>query len=482
MNQEKRSIGKFVTWCVVLVLGLVPIIKGESAKIRLDRSADKWTRQNKDLLSVEQMRADLNLLHKILLESHPNLYRAISEEKSENAWRNIYKRIKKPLSVMQFLNLLNPLLGIYNDGHTYLEMPFESNELKDYVAAGNLFFPFRVWGKNDRLYVTESFGKTHLPPGTEIVTVSGAKVKNINRDLINATAGDSSAAKSVLVTRLFGLLFWQRSQRANEYKMTVRRPAQKKLETVSAKGISFEKFKEYSFSDPAARFYELTPQIAVLEINFMQSDDAVKQQIDDAFRQIRQNNYSSLVIDIRRNGGGNSIVADWVFAYLTAKPYRHSDIKEVRLSPYLIEKNKFFRQWTTKLKETNAVKGDKIILESQNDKAAARRDWLYDGRVYLLTSPRTYSSGFMMAETFKCYGFGTLIGESPGSYRNLTGELMNFRLPNSKLIGYVSTSQYFPPCYQKAKTDFLAPDIKIEQAYKDLVKGKDTVLEYIKSR
>lgn len=56
---------------------------------------------------------------------------------------------------------------------------------------------------------------------------------------------------------------------------------------------------------------------------------------------------------------------------------------------------------------------------------------------------------------------------------------MHFKLPKSGLVGYVATSDYQPPCYQKAKTDFLAPDVRIEQTREDLVAGKDTVLEYI---
>jgi C-terminal processing protease CtpA/Prc len=168
---------------------------------------------------------------------------------------------------------------------------------------------------------------------------------------------------------------------------------------------------------------------------------------------------------------------------LTRKRYRQSSIKEIRLSSYLTETNKFYRDWTAKLKTQNPIVGDKIVLKSddaEDEPAPETEKWIYPGKVYLLTAPRTYSSGFMLAETFKCYKLGTMLGESPGSHRNLTGELMRFTLPNSKLVGYVASSHFYPPCYQKAKTDFLEPDVKIEQTLEDLTAGKDTVLEYVK--
>jgi hypothetical protein len=118
--------------------------------------------------------------------------------------------------------------------------------------------------------------------------------------------------------------------------------------------------------------------------------------------------------------------------------------------------------------------------EGDGESPAADK-WVYRGKVHLLTGPRTYSSGFMMAEAFKCYGFGKLVGESPGSHRNLSGEMRYFTLPRSKWGGFVAVAQFFPPCYLKQKSDLLVPDLHIEQSIEDLIAGKDTVLEFLKS-
>lgn len=446
-------------------------------------SSAAWAQTAGKVLSVEEMRADYDVLHRIVRESHPNLYRRVSEKEAERNWRETRRRITKPLTQMQFLNLLNPVYSQYNDGHTFLEIPLESDDYKNYVKSGGLFFPFRVWAKNERLFVAGNLGTMELPRGTEILTINGKRAKDIFSDLTAAMSGDSAANKAATAERLFGLMLWQRFDPGNEFALKIRRPAQGKTETINAAGINGERLESGMFGDKAVDAYELTPEIMVLEVNKMQSSDAVKKFIDETFARIKEKNYPELVIDIRRNGGGNSVVGDWVFEYLTRKRYRQSSIKEIRLSSYLTENNKFYREWTAKLKTSYPLVGERIVQKSGDEEDEIAPDsekWIYPGKVYLLTAPRTYSSGFMLAETFKCYKFGTMLGESPGSHRNLTGELMRFTLPNSKLVGYVASSHFYPPCYRKSKTDFLEPDVKIEQTLEDLIAGKDTVLEYVK--
>jgi hypothetical protein len=434
-------------------------------------------------LSVEAMLADFDTLHRIVRESHPNPYRGVSEAEAEKNWRRVRARIKKPLSERQFLNLLNPVYSQYQDGHTYLDIPLESKDYKAYAEKGGLFFPFGVWETGGRLFVTDSFGAAPLPKGTEIVAVNGRRANEIFRDLAGAMSGDSAANKAATAARLFSLIYWQRFDPGSEFTLRIRRPQSAGAETVKTAGVTAAELENKMFGGKPVDAYELTPRIMVLEVNKMQSTEAVKKFIDETFARVREKNYAALVIDIRRNGGGNSLVGDWVFAQLTRKNYRQGGIKEIRLSPYLTENNKFFREWTARLKNENPVEGDRIVQRStEADEAGPvdREKWVYEGKVYLLTAPRTYTSGFMMAETFKCYAFGTMVGSAPGSHRNLTGELMRFTLPRSGLQGYVATSHFYPPCYQKTKTDFLAPDANVEQTPEDLAAGRDTVLEYVK--
>jgi len=93
--------------------------------------------------------------------------------------------------------------------------------------------------------------------------------------------------------------------------MVVRRPGTKKEEKVIAAGLDWDAFAKFLYAGDPIRGYELTPQIYVIEVNKMQARDAVKKQIDEIFASIKAKPYTHLVIDLRKNGGGNSVVGDW---------------------------------------------------------------------------------------------------------------------------------------------------------------------------
>ncbi len=427
------------------------------------------------------MRSDLAALRAIVEQSHPNPYRSADQSTVDRNWVLADRKLTKPMSSVEYLNFIAPLLTQYNDGHTAMDLPHESEAFTAYTKAGGKLFPFRVAIKNDKLYITESLGGTSIDRGSEVLAIDGRKTPVVLRDLRQLAMGDTPAGRDSALARLLSLYLWQRYGTGTKFALSVRRPSGE-VAAVTGAGVDWERYSDVLFGDKPIHSYELSPSVYVIEVNKMQSRDEVKKAIDDAFAIVREKGYPHLAIDLRKNGGGNSVVGDWVIEHLTRRPYNQGGTKEVRISPYFAQTSKSYANWIAPQKERFGVTGDRIVIKYEGDGEAADTDkWVYTGKVYLLTGPRTYSSGFMMAEAFKCYGFGQLVGESPGSHRNLSGEMRYFSLPRSKWGGFVAVAQFFPPCYQKQRSDFLAPDVPLKQSLADLTAGKDTVLEYLKS-
>ncbi|HEX2639221.1 MAG TPA: S41 family peptidase, partial [Pyrinomonadaceae bacterium] len=394
-------------------------------------------------LSVEDMRSDLSTLRSIIEQSHPNLYRSSDKSSVERRWLSAQKALKKPMSTIEFLNFVSPLINQYNDAHTSMDLPFEDEAFKSYIKNDGRFFPFQVMIDGDRLYITGSLGNTTLAPGTEIIAIGKRSAKQVLSELRPIVMGDSPAGRDSALQRLFALYVWQMYDNAKDFELKIRLPRNSAANVTKATvaGIDYDLLSKVMFGDEPVRSYELTPDVLVLEINKMQSNDNVKKAIDDAFAKLKEKNYPYLVIDLRKNGGGNSVVGEWALNYLTRRTFNQGGTKEVRISQYLLDNNKFYSGWIPKLKERFPVEGDRLVMKYEGDSDQLDTDkWVYAGKTIMLTSPRTYSSGFMMAEAFSCYKVGRIVGEAPGSYRNLTGELMQFSLPNSKLIGYVAAA------------------------------------------
>ncbi len=72
----------------------------------------------------------------------------------------------------------------------------------------------------------------------------------------------------------------------------------------------------------------------------------------------------------------------------------------------------------------------------------------FDGKLYVLVGPGTFSSAGMFAAMVKDFHLGTLIGEETGATRECFGEVLSVRLPNSDLRLNVSCKQWFAPVPQ----------------------------------
>ncbi len=435
-------------------------------------------RADGELLGVEQMRADADLLHRVLLEAHPDPERGASREATEARWSRLRDALDRPLRPDQFRNLLDPVVAGYLDGHTYLDFAFEAPEYKAYGAAGGRFFPYDVAALEGGLYVTASRGEAPLPAGTRILSIDGRSADAILADLAAASSGDGDAYRLATAARLFPLLLWQRHPHGNEFALRVRRP-DGTIASLQAPGISQADMEGALFADKPMDAYELTPQVFVLALNQMQANDRMKQAIDAAMATLREKRYPVFVLDLRRDGGGASVVGSWILRHIAKQPFRYADRKEVRLSPWLAGNAPQYREWIDGLKAKHPVEGDRVIVrvDPVGGNESPADDWTYHGKVYLLTSPRTYSSGFMVAQAFQCFGMGTVVGEAPGSHRRLTGEPARVPLPNSGIDAYVATAQYAPPC---GTGDFMAPDVAVHATAADLAAGRDAALEYVR--
>ena len=118
--------------------------------------------------------------------------------------------------------------------------------------------------------------------------------------------------------------------------------------------------------------------------------------------------------------------------------------------------------------------GNSIIFEPLIKALSRRRDVNQTGRLFALIGRGTFSSACLNALRLKRETKGILVGEPTGQRPNSYGEVKAMTLPHSKLRVQYST-RYFktvdgdPPA--------LAPDIQVELSSSDYASGRDPVLE-----
>ena len=88
----------------------------------------------------------------------------------------------------------------------------------------------------------------------------------------------------------------------------------------------------------------------------------------------------------------------------------------------------------------------KYFILSKTPAMPVNRANRFDGKVYILISPRTYSASTMFAAMAKCYSDAVIIGEETGMPLISNADITRSKLPYSGMNIYTSMSIYYLPC------------------------------------
>ena len=194
--------------------------------------------------------------------------------------------------------------------------------------------------------------------------------------------------------------------------------------------------EEHSNETDSFVSYTIDPDrsLAVLTLTECKYNEEYRSCLREMFTAVKEQGIENVGVDIRDNGGGNSLVVNEFIRYLDVDTYR-VDTCQWRLGIF------------------NPDFGSGI---NQNQRYA---DLTFEGNVYVLTSAGSFSSAMMFAEYIKDNQLGTLIGEAPGNTPSGFGDIAIFRLPNSGLYVQVSTKEFFR-ADRECKDILVLPDIE----------------------
>ena len=92
------------------------------------------------------------------------------------------------------------------------------------------------------------------------------------------------------------------------------------------------------------------------------------------------------------------------------------------------------------------------------------KDYVFDGKVYLITSAKTYSAGATMAVAFRNAKIGKIVGQASGQPVRGFIDLIPYKLPHSKLKIATSFKEY-KYANRENNSAKIEPDIYIKPSY-----------------
>lgn len=208
------------------------------------------------------------------------------------------------------------------------------------------------------------------------------------------------------------------------------------------------------FSQSAFRFEVLDGNVGHLQLNTFATDAVTKKFLAN-LEKIHATD--ALVIDLRKNGGGNSRIGWDILTHLTNRPF---DIT---------------RWHTLQYRPTARAWGKQPMTRYSRSSTPYRRSnkKIYDKPVVMLIGPRTFSAAEDMAAVFDQLDRGKLIGQATGGS---TGQPLNFDLPGGGKARVCTKHDFYAD-----GTEFVGfgiqPDVAVNETITDVRAGVDGVLQ-----
>ncbi|MCP4442189.1 MAG: hypothetical protein GY810_25045 [Aureispira sp.] len=419
-------------------------------------------------LAKEAAIADLETLIKTIEEVHYNPYWDIPKEdfsKKKDSLIGIWGH-SDSISLKQFILTGMELTALINDGHTTLD--WQNPQL--FPALINYkFLPFKAKLIDGKLCVTGSLDD-RVPQGIEVLSINGLNAQQLYADVM-ATKGGLTSFKNEMCESFFPIYLFLRSIKA-PYLVQLKGQGTVILE----RGLSLNEWTPLIENKELKSNYSfkiLDEDIAYIAYNSCQDYEAFQAFLTETFQTIKDKKLDKLIVDIRNNGGGNSMLNDLLLPYFTRKRYRQSSERHWKVSATMKDRisdslyiKVFGKEFIAKYKQAE----DGIVIKEKDAKLTKPKKPknYFKGKACMLIGPQTFSSANFLADAVATYNLATLIGQATGEATNDFGEQIEFQLPNSGTYYFTTVAYDIGADGKVEKHDPIYPDIEL---HKDVLEG-----------
>lgn len=454
--------------------------KGDSAMTQIqwvsenpleEPSQDILKRSANGLISKKQALFDIDALIYTLSEVHPNMFSICTQSDFFQSLAMMKEQIPDSITTVQLFKLVAPLVTKLGDGHTMLRFPHN-----DYFTPTTPRLPLYVRVKPDYTLQVERCVDNLIPIDTEILSINGKSSREMIQSMMDYASGERDFFKIECINADFSALF-EMLYASEKYDIVYRLKNSKKKAEITLPSVKIAELKAciprkaeaYTEQDYSFRLME-NKNAAIMDFRSFDNPGKMKVFADSMFATLHEKGIKNLIIDLRYNDGGNSVVGDIFLRYISPKPFRQMGKSLVRITPttgHLIGSNSTTPGWYFYNSETS----NKLIQPLTN------KDGHYEGHIYLLISHQTFSSASSFAWAFKHFGMGTVIGEESGGMNVSFGDLLSYHLPVSNLHCTISFKRFWLYGANEKNIHGTLPDHEVDQA-----KALEVALKLIKSK
>ncbi len=437
-------------------------------------------------ISAADAQRDLRILKRALTELHPGLYRYATPEQIEAEFSAASQSVAGGASRAQFYLVATRIAAAVRCGHTWTNPSNQSPAVQALLARQTL--PLVLRWVEGRIGVLAS-AAPGVSAGSEILAIDGRSPGEIATALLPYLRADGSSDGKRLaqldddenggaMQRLFPLRLppgeagWRLRLRTDEVTVT----------PVSAAARE-QALKAAGWQPPSTAWsLRIDAGTAVLTLptfSFWNGKFDGKAWLANAFTELADKQVRRLVIDLRRNEGGDDAYGLALLSHLIKVPFtqpggrRESAYERV---PYVLAR--YLDTWDfgffDRTGQVTKTAGRNWRLSDSEARAIEPVAKPFVGQVVALIGPQNSSAGFLIARDLQRAGAATLIGQpTGGNLRGLNGgQLAWITLPASGVAVDIPLLAHFAP--GEPPDAGVMPDVRVAPSFADALAGRDT--------
>ncbi len=408
---------------------------------------------------------DIDYFFRQAEEIHPDLYFKISKNDLQDKILDLKKSIKDSISIDEFSKQLSALVNLIGDAHTNISI---SKHLRKKYYQEKTRLPFAVKISGNTFYVSKPETEK-LKEGDIIIAINNINSTDLNK-LTRYVVCDIESQKSKFLEKYFSYYFFIEYEISDSINVTVNRngkimTTELMLNNHQKKNKKLKKYELFRVNDT----------IAILKINSFTNINKkhYKNFLDSIFNELSNDkNITTLVIDLKNNGGGNTSYGTMLFPYINVTTYRLHQKYEIKTSrPVKKYFRKIYIKWYmyplyplayfSKMGRIYFFKKNGAITSIATKEGRLKpQSNAFKEKVYVLTSTGTYSAAADFVYAFAYAKHGKIVGDTVGQPYSGYIDRIPVTLPNSKLWGGVSFKRYeYVGANENNKHQGISPDI-----------------------
>lgn len=402
----------------------VAYIKIEFNNILLEgKKTSKLNSTNEESkLTREQLISDLKMYEDSFPAKHIN-FNYLKRDEFSKLIENI--RSKKDLDITSFTVELLNINAKLQDDHSGI------------VSAPSLIFPFNVEALDDAIVIVKADSLNQKYLGYKIVEIDNKTIDEIKKAFCTIIKQNNKGFFEDMLSKYLNkpsIMFGLKLITSTQYgRFTLVSPQGDTIKTQinsidlgkdECKLIDIKRINMLAYQDSKNYWFKMDTLNNIFYFNYMMcflmQEESFVEFNSRLWRAVRENKPKKIILDLRFNGGGSSVI----------------------FKPFI----------------------DSIAASNYNKK----------GKFFVLIGKKTFSSALLNAYEAKAKTKSILIGQETGGNVNGFGEVIGFTLPNSKLFIRCST-KYFE--LNKKYKAGLKPDVYVQETYSDFINSYDRALE-----